>query len=339
MRKEKIMNDAKIMMKMANYVLVQIATLGQEYFLKNDCRLKTFCEKIERILKDAHLYEAAIQRRWLSAAKKVQTRTCRNIGDLSYEIQTLKGHLDHELVKPPTVADVLRELMQIEDDYGPLRYNWKHKTLSVLTDPIVLEDVALGSFEIRLYLDRIGQLYKDSPYHVIALEPNPAGSSDDVTHPHVSCERLCEGDGHFLIRKSLEQGRLCDFFNLVIGILNTYNPGSPYVALSEWDGYSCYDCGCTVSRDESYYCENCENDFCSQCSSYCQICDTTLCLACAYECPGCQKPVCRQCSTTCPECEETFCTDCINENKICNHCQQEREDQDHEQKEMQTTTV
>jgi len=333
------MNDAKIMMKMANHVLSQISALGQECFLKNDSRLKTFCEKIERILKDAHLYEAAIQRNWQAAAKKIQTRTCRNINDLSFEIHTLKSHLDYEIGKPPTVADILGELMQLEDEYGQLRYNWKEKTLSVVTDPIVLEDVALGSFEIRLCLDRIGQLYRDSPYYVIALEPNPAGSSEDVTHPHVSGERLCEGDGHLLIRKALEQGRLCDFFNLVIGILNTYNPDSPYVALSEWDGYSCYDCGYTMNRDDSYYCEQCENDFCSQCSSYCQICDTTLCLACAYECPGCQKPVCRQCVTICPECEEELCTDCMNEKQICNHCQQERKEQNHEQQEQTKTTA
>ena len=333
------MNDAKIMMKMANCVLSQIGELNREYLLRNDSRLKTFCQKIERILKDAHLYESAIQQNWQVAAKKVQTRTCRNIGDLNYEIQTLKSHLDQNVGKLPLVSDVLAELIQLEDEYGQLRYNWKEKTLSVITDAIVLDDVPLGSFEVRLFLDRISRLGKDSPYRIIALEPNPAGSNDEVTHPHVSNELLCEGDGHLLIRKALEQSRLCDFFSMVIGILNTYNPDSPYVALSDWDGYSCYDCGYTMNRDDSYLCEQCENDFCSQCSSYCQICNTTICLGCAYSCPACQKPVCKNCITTCPECEEHLCTDCMAEKEICNHCQQEREEENHEQKEQTKPTA
>ena len=333
------MNDAKIMMKMANLVLSQISELGRETLLQNEFRLKTFCEKLERILKDAHLYESAVQRNWQAAAKKVQTRTCRNIGDLNYEIQTLKSTLDQKAGELPMVSDVLAEFMQLEDEYGQLRYNWKEKTLSVTTDPIVLDDVALGSFEIKLFLDRISRLGKDSPYRIIALEPNPAGSNDEVTHPHVSNELLCEGDGHLLIRKALEQGRLCDFFSLVIGILNTYNPDSPYVALSDWDGYSCYDCGYTMSRDDSYFCEQCENDFCSQCSTYCQICDTTVCLGCSYECPACQKPVCKHCVTTCPECEEKLCSDCMAEKEICNQCEQERKENENEDEQTNSTAA
>ena len=333
------MNDAKIMMKMANLVLNQISELNREYLLQNDSRLKTFCEKIERILKDAHLYELAVQRNWQAAAKKVQIRTCRNIGDLNYEIQTLKSHLDQNVGKLPLVSDVLAELMQLEDEYGQLRYNWKEKTLSVITDAIELDDVPLGSFEIKLFLGRISRLGKDSPYRIIALEPNAAGSNDEVTHPHVSNELLCEGDGHLLIRKALEQGRLCDFFSLVIGILNTYNPDSPYVALSDWDGYSCYDCGYTMSRDDSYLCEYCENEFCGQCSTYCQICDRTLCLGCSYECPVCHKPVCNRCVITCPECKEKFCSDCMDEKEICNQCQQERKEENHEQDEQTNSTA
>jgi hypothetical protein len=202
-----------------------------------------------------------------------------------------------------------------------------------MTDPVVLDDVALGSFEIKLFLERISQLGKDAPYRVVALDPNPAGSDSRVTHPHVSDEHLCEGDGHLMIRKALEQGRLCDFFTMVVGILNTYNPDSPYVPLSDWDGYSCYDCGYTMSREDSYYCERCENDFCSQCSSYCQICDTTICLGCAYACPICHNPVCSDCTTTCPECEQVLCNDCMDGREICEQCEEQRKEDEHEETE------
>jgi hypothetical protein len=332
------MNDAKIMMKMANLIMNQIDSLQQDYHRQNTERLSRFCHKLERVLLDHRQYEMAIEHGWLAVAEKLRHRSSRDIGDLVYDTQTTRDHLNIEGFKKPMIGDIVRELMQIEDEYGCLHYNWKDKTLSVLTDNIVLEEIFLGSFEIRLFFNRIEQLYKDSPYHIIALDPHPAGSNEDVTHPHVSCERLCEGDGGILIRKALEQGRLADFFSIVTNILNTYNPQSPYVGLSEWDGYSCFDCGYTVNRDDSYYCQYCENDFCSECSGYCQICDCTLCLGCAYECPGCQKPVCRGCTVTCPECNEEYCIDCMNENEICSQCEQERKD-DHDEQEEQTNST
>jgi len=322
-------------MKMVNCISGQIGQLQQEYLLQNKSRLSNFCEKLETILKDHRFYGMAIHRNWQAASKKIQTRTSRNIGDLNLEIQMLKGHLEQEIPKMPSASDILGELMQIEDEYGQLQHNWKEKTLSVITDPIELEGVALGSFEVRLYIDRINQLCKSRPYHIIALEPYPAGSSDDVTHPHVSNEILCEGDGSILIRKALEQGRLADFFDMVIRILNTYNPDSPYVHLNEWNGYSCYDCGYTVSRDESYFCEQCQNDFCSECSSYCKICDTTTCLGCLSECPDCHEPVCKDCYGICRDCERRVCNDCLEE-QLCYVCIENRKD-DEDEETIQTT--
>lgn len=329
------MNDTKIMMKMANCILEQVSQLQQEYFLRNKTCLSRFCEKLEHILNDRRLYDTAIQRNWQAASKKIQTRAGRSIGDLNLEIQTLKGHLEQELPKIPSVSDILDELMQIEDEHGQLQYNWKENMLSVITEPIELEGVALGSFEVRLHIDRINQLCKSRPYYIIALEPYPAGSSDDVTHPHVSNEILCEGDGSILIRKALEQGRLADFFDMVIRILNTYNPDSPYVPLNEWHGYPCYDCGYTVNRDESYFCEECQNDFCSECSGYCKICDTTICRGCLSECPDCHEPVCKDCYGVCEDCERRVCSDCL-EDQLCHICIENRKDNEDEEA-IQTT--
>lgn len=330
------MNDAKIMMKIANCILSQISELQQECLLNNHSHLSSFCEKLENILKNRRLYDMAIQRKWLAASKKIQVQACRNVGDLNYEIQNLKAHLESEVPKTPSVSDVLAELTQIEDEYGQLQYNWEEKTVSVITDPIELEGVMLGSFEIRLYYERISQLCKIRPYHIIALDPRPAASSEDVTHPHVSCEILCEGDGSILIRKALEQGRLADFFDMVIRILNTYNPGSPYVPLNEWHGYPCYDCGYTVDRDESYYCEQCSNDYCSECSSYCKICEATTCLGCLSECSDCHEPVCKDCYGICLDCERRVCNDCL-EDQLCYECIENRKDHEDEET-IQTTT-
>jgi len=70
---------------------------------------------------------------------------------------------------------------------------------------------------------------------------------------------VCEGDGAAAIKAALEEGRLCDFFSMVGSILNTYNPDNPYVALSDWDGVACYECGYVMDYESSYYCTYCDN--------------------------------------------------------------------------------
>ncbi len=64
--------------------------------------------------------------------------------------------------------------------------------MSVTTEAIVLENIELGTFEVRLHWKRIGER---RCYEVVAREPNPAGESSETTHPHVRGEQLCEGDG------------------------------------------------------------------------------------------------------------------------------------------------
>ena len=57
---------------------------------------------------------------------------------------------------------------------------------------------------------------------MIALDPSPAASNSETTHPHVQTNQLCEGDGRSAIRHAMREGRLLDFFVLVRQILQTY---------------------------------------------------------------------------------------------------------------------
>lgn len=137
-------------------------------------------------------------------------------------------------------------------------------TVSAVTEEIVLEGVDLGRFEIALKWDKLGC---SQPYAVIALDPNPAASSSDTTHPHVQDGSLCEGDGRMPIRQALRQGRLLDFFIMVRQVLETYNAASAYVSLDQWHGIDCHDCGRLVAGDDRYTCERCEVDVCGDCST------------------------------------------------------------------------
>ena len=163
--------------------------------------------------------------------------------------------------------------------------------LSVTTDRIVLEGVFLGPFEIRLDWQRSAS---SSPYRVVALDPNPAAKSDDITHPHVQDEQLCEGDGRTAIRAALAECRLYDFFLLVSQLLHTYGRGSAYVELGDWDGVPCEDCGDSVDEDDRYYCDRCDATLCGECSVSCHGCGDAFCSGCLGPCAACG---CEYCSS------------------------------------------
>jgi len=330
------MKKQKKWIRLTEMMLEAVCQLKTQHLQKVHSQLENFCQKCTDVSKDSHLFDVAVERNWSGAAERIRSRISRNLNDFAFDLQRLKEIIDVDRPTQPKLSDIFAEFNQIEQDLGQFKVDLKEKTISVITDPITLDDISLGSFEIKLDIGMICRLYTESPYRIIALEPNPAGSNENVTHPHVSDEYLCEGDGHVPIRMALEEGRVCDFFMMIAQILQTYNPHSPYVALSDWDGYSCYDCGYTVGTDDSYYCENCGESFCDECSGYCKICDDTLCRGCLRECPDCQEPVCKHCFGVCQECERGVCTDCLEEN-ICQTCIENRkENQDEETKQNES---
>ncbi|MBW8017923.1 MAG: hypothetical protein FVQ82_17265 [Planctomycetes bacterium] len=333
------MKKYKTHVRAANMLLEALGELKQEKLQKIKQKLEDFSCKCSDVPKYSRKYNMAISRCWHKAAEKIRSRMSRDLNDFSHQLEQFKNSIDTDQMKLPKLGDVVAELVQIEDELGEIKFDFKARTISIITETIALEGITFGSFEIRLYLYEIKKLTFQSPYKIVALDPNPAGSNCDVTHPHVSDENLCEGDGFIPIRKAIQQGRLSDFFTIIVQILQTYNPDSPYVSLSDWEGTSCYDCGYTVSGDDCYYCEECERDYCSSCSTYCQICDTTVCLGCSYECPSCNKPVCEHCADVCTECNEQLCKDCLNDEGLCNNCQEQRKEQEDEELKEEPTTA
>ena len=328
------MKKQKNLIRLSNLLLDSLYELKKAKMQQIQSVMEDFGIRCSDATKDSHLFHVAIERGWLNSAENIISRVSRNLNDFSYYLQRFKELVNADETVLPKLSEVYAELIQIEQEFGEIKFDPNEKAISIATEPITLEDIPLGPFEIQLSIDQITKLYSDAPYRIIALSPNPAGSNDSVTHPHVSDERLCEGDGHVSIRSAIEQGRFCDFFTMAVNILQTYNPDSPYISLDDWEGTSCYDCGCTVSDDDSYYCEYCDRDYCSRCSSYCQMCDTTMCLGCAYGCPSCNEPVCHNCTAKCKDCEETFCKDCLDEEGLCQNCQEQRKENENEEQEQ-----
>lgn len=273
------------------------------------------------------------ERGWHAASAGVRDRLLTKLDDLLLQISQFRGRFresrgwGHDL-RGLLIRDVLGELGQVRDEFGEFRYDHGESLLTVTTEPITLQGIELGRFEIRLRVDRLKNTQSGPPYEIVALDPNRPESNDSITHPHVSDDRLCEGDASAAIRAALDQGRLCDFFLLVRSVLTTYNEDSPYVRLDEWDGIACYDCGDVTSQ--SYWCECCHRDFCDDCFSHCEVCERSVCAGCAESCPSCEDRACPSCRRPCEVCGKTHCTSCLEENTCpdCRATTTENEDDD-----------
>ena len=275
------------------------------------------------------------------SVEKACLEMVREVRNLRSDSSTLcaKGEALVNTPKQTGIRQIFEDLKAIDENMeGGLRWDHKLKHLYVTTDAIDLRDdendenTYLGQFEIRL---KIPQIFSPDTTEqgvvITALDPHPAAAKYHVTHPHVSDEHLCMGDGKMAIFGAVQQGRLYDAFEIIKSILNTYNPDSPYVKLSEWENgsedeeSSCDECG--YSTDDLSTCNSCGHIVCDECSRSCNSCENTFCNNCLQTCPECDESVCNGCMTECSECHKPMCRSCLNghecERVECAHCHEE----------------
>jgi hypothetical protein len=317
--------------------------LRQNRYKEQLRQLSLFVSHVQEVAFESRRFGLAISRNWYAAADRCTTSVLRSLYAIPHSMSHIESILER---RPPRLLQpsiLFEELKSAQEEFEGIAYDSEANVLSVTTEPITLEDVDLGPFRIALPLDKLQEIYQRAPYYIVAIEPNPAAKDECVTHPHVSNETLCEGEGAGAIRAALEEGRLCDFFCMVRSILQTYNADSPYVALSDWDGTACADCGYVMDSESVAYCSYCTDPVCDDCSRVCAECGEIVCHECASRCEVCDKPLCPNCAKTkCSECEALCCESCIHEG-LCPHCEEEMENQEDEEQpnedEPQTTDV
>lgn len=276
--------------------------------------------------------EMARARGWHAAVKRLQEDLADALSDFRRQLEVPLRQLQATSRVPcrkASITDIYRDLMALEQEFEDFKLDLSDKELTVTTDAIVLEGIYLGPFQIRLEWSNIGQA---SPaYRVVALDPHPATKSDEITHPHVQGERLCEGEGRAAIAAALAEGRLFDFFVLVGQVLHTYGRGSAYVELDQWEGEPCSDCGDYVDSDDRYFCHRCDSILCSGCSYRCQGCDESFCSDCVGDCALCGCKSCSSCLEDCEDCGQPVCEDCRKTRGLCTRChdklEQEKENE------------
>lgn len=284
-----------------------------------------------------HRLQLASRFRYIAAQTHLRHQLAQSLRRLAKDCLHQAEDLERHDSQPeiPTLRLFLEELNSLQDEFDHIEIDWLAKVLRVRTERIVLEEIDLGPFEIRLSLDQLG-CYQ--PYQVIALEPHRPGCCDDVTHPHVQNDVLCEGDGRHPIAKTLEQGRLGEFFLLVAQVLRTYNSGSAYCRLSDWNGTSCSDCGDSVHEDDQHTCDRCNSSLCDRCTNTCTACDDTLCNECSSTCEACQCTTCDHCLSRCESCQDSICSGCLN-GDLCPTCFQDSLETDDEETDHEEPTV
>jgi len=324
------MEDRKKLARIANRIREGLMQLKYGRYLELNRQLANITGQLQRLTTESRKMEASVTRGWLSAAQKCCKNVDNLLGEVGYSLPRIRPLTEKPQKEIPKLLLLIDELGGLHEEFGDIEFDASKNIISVITEPITLEDIYLGPFKIQLELNKLDQLYNSSPYFVVAIEPNPASTDQEVTHPHVSGEKLCEGDGSAAIKTALEEGRICDFFTIVRSILNTYSPDSPYVALHDWDGATCYDCGYTMNSEDTYYCEYCERDYCSECSTYCRHCEETICLGHSGQCSYCEEMLCRNCVSECEECGKMFCQSCLEED-LCPNCREEKENENEQQ--------
>ena len=226
-----------------------------------------------------------------------------------------------------SASDIYRDLQALENEFEEVDIDLKEHLLSATTDCIVLEGTYLGAFAIRLDWQRLG--CSSQPYRVVALDPHPAAKSNDITHPHVQDEHVCEGDGRSAIRAALAGFRLHDFFLLVSQLLHTYSRGNGYAELDDWEAEPCEECGASLDEDDRYCCQRCGATLCDSCSVSCQDCGDAFCSGCIDKCAGCQGEYCAHHLATCRVCRKQFCGNCL-EAGLCRACHEKQVKKEHE---------
>lgn len=273
------------------------------------------CEQTLRLMRRAQ------RQGWHLAARRLMRDLRGSLLRLRGDLMAFECELEPQEYESfaSSIRDIHADLVTLGNEFDALSFDQRRRTLSITTEPIELDGVYLGPFEIQLDW---GDLTGGHPnnYRVIAIDAHPAATNDSVTHPHVQDEAVCEGEGRQMIRSALEQGRLLDFFVIVANLLRTYNSGSPYVSLSDWHGAECADCGATMSDDGLRTCEKCETTVCGGCYQNCSDCDGTYCDECTTSCDGCEETRCRSCVAVCSVCHDEFCEACLNDDERCYNC-------------------
>ena len=292
-----------------------------------------------RLLRKQHRLLGVVRRsNWPAAIGRLQESLVGRINQLHEATgQIIHRGRPQASIRLPSLRDLYEELQQLHQEFTSVNLDLKAGVISVETENIELEDIYLGAFCIKLPLDQLTRRADSNIFRIDPLDPHPADSNSEVVHPHVQGERLCMGDATATVTTALKTGRLADAFLAVNAVLHTYNPASPYIALSDWYGTRCSDCDAVVDDDYSYTYDGCGSTFCEDCTACCDQCGNVFCMSCLERIdePDCTY-LCEHCRDRCRECERLMGSKSMKDG-LCPACHEQHQTQEQENDHEQQT--
>jgi hypothetical protein len=273
--------------------------------------------------RSAELLTLTDERRWRKAGEVCRRELLSRLDQLRWGLEAMRAEVAEPVSSHRAAArDVYDDLVALGEEFPSLRIDLKTREIAVTTEPVTLDGVPLGPFDI--VLDG-ANLDARSPYRIVARAPHYPTVDDTVPHPHVRDDELCEGDAAAPLRRALRERRLFDFFTIVAQTLGTYNASSAFVRLDEWSGITCRGCGDHCDPEDSSSCQRCSCDLCDDCGSCCDACEHLCCHDCAGPCHECECNVCGACQRRCSTCRKHFCQECIHDG-LCSDCGEPAQD-------------
>jgi len=215
--------------------------------------------------------------------------------------------------------------------------------LRLFTKPIILTHrdmtVELGTFMV--------ELYKTGRVLAVTVQPhenNTQSRGNSYWHPHVSSRGdVCWGMQQGTYQECQKRWLVDDMIDTLMGVLNQYNPDSPFRELKYWFSATCECCQEQV-EDVLEECagDECSDQVCSSCASKCRTCEKRRCRTCRTQegwgsiglrlyCTDCAvKCACcntftRRPSYTCTKCDTPVCEGC-RRGQVCLTCYGSRYD-------------
>jgi hypothetical protein len=311
--------------RIAAWLIRHLRTDGRRYvYVSSLDSVHTQLAELQRLAK---CLRACRARGWTAAEHIERRRLAARLNELSIAAEALRNDLGVAATPLATHRDLLLDLYELNSEFDVLHLDRAGGYLAVTTEPITLEDVPLGRFELRLDGRCLTAGHVHGALSVVARDPHPSASNESITHPHVRDACLCLGDATTAFETAASSGRLADALLLARSVLRTYNPNSPYCPLDAWYCPTCHDCGRLAADESAYLCADCENEYCDDCITSCSICGASRCRECILTCTQCADGVCDDCMGSCPDCSRLTCQAC-REDGLCSDCLKDLEDKD-----------
>ena len=184
------MNEIRELVKISNEIVLALERNKQQMLNDKYRQLETTVSNITNLVRTSRKLGKANSCNYINAGKRLCGSISKQLKDINYSIQNASHGFEKDIPEVPSVKTLYEELKNLWNEFVSVEINLEKYVIAVETDPIVLEELYLGTFRIELNVRKLQDLHRDSPYYCIAQEPNPAATNNAVTHPHVSDEKL-----------------------------------------------------------------------------------------------------------------------------------------------------